>query len=398
MIFLLRVVLTALLLPAAAACAELPSAVPVDGKPFRAGLAGVDAQWQLSFATAAEPRIVPAGDLVQWGTFSEPSRAPLLVLADGGLLLGEVLAADKETLTADSDLFATLKLPLEALAGVAFHPPATRPERDLLLDRIAQATGDADRVLLANGDEVAGMVEAITNNTVAFRAEVGELKIETQRIAAIIFNPSLMQKPRPLGKNLAGPLQAWAGFADGSRLLVTRLVLGEAKLQVTTAVGQMWQTTPKNLLTLEPLGGRAIYLSDLKAEGYRHTPYLDLAWPYRTDRTVTGGLLRCDGRLYLKGIGVHSAARLTYALREPYRRFEAELGIDDFTAGGGSVRFRVLVDGREKFSSDVVRGRMPPMPVSIDLGGAKQLDLVVDYADRGDVLDHADWLHARLVK
>jgi hypothetical protein len=41
---------------------------------------------------------------------------------------------------------------------------------------------------------------------------------------------------------------------------------------------------------------------------------------------------------------------------------------------------------------------MKPTPISVDLSGAKQLDLVVDYADRADVLDHADWLNARLIK
>ena len=38
------------------------------------------------------------------------------------------------------------------------------------------------------------------------------------------------------------------------------------------------------------------------------------------------------------------------------------------------------------------------MPVSVDIAGATKLELVVDYADRADVLDHADWLNARLVQ
>jgi hypothetical protein len=77
-------------------------------------------------------------------------------------------------------------------------------------------------------------------------------------------------------------------------------------------------------------------------------------------------------------------------------RFEALVGIDDSTAGGGSVIFRVLVDGQERFTSRTIRGGDAPMPVSVDLTGAKRLELIVDYADRADVLDHADWLDARL--
>ena len=54
--------------------------------------------------------------------------------------------------------------------------------------------------------------------------------------------------------------------------------------------------------------------------------------------------------------------------------------------------------GAQKFSSPPIRGRMPPQAISVDLKGAKRLDLVVDYGEAGDVMDHADWLNARLVK
>ena len=95
---------------------------------------------------------------------------------------------------------------------------------------------------------------------------------------------------------------------------------------------------------------------------------------------------------------MHSAARLSYKLDRPWRRFQADIGIDDSTGGRGSVGFRVFVNGTLKFSSPPIRGGMPPQAVSIDLAGAKQLDLVVNYGEAGDVMDHADWLGARLVK
>ena len=123
-----------------------------------------------------------------------------------------------------------------------------------------------------------------------------------------------------------------------------------------------------------------------------------MKWPYRADRNVTGGQLRCGGRLYVKGLGVHSAARLSYKLDRPWGRFQSEIGIDDSTAGGGSAGFRVFVNGKLKYTSPAVRGGTPPRAVSVDLAGAKQLDLVVDYGEAGDVLDHADWLNARLVR
>ena len=103
----------------------------------------------------------------------------------------------------------------------------------------------------------------------------------------------------------------------------------------------------------------------------------------------------------MKGLGVHSVARLEYALEGQggrAKRFEAELGIDDSTVGQGSVRFRVLVDGQEKFASPIIRGGAKPLPVAVDVSKGTKLELIVEYADRADVLDHADWLNARLTK
>ena len=49
-------------------------------------------------------------------------------------------------------------------------------------------------------------------------------------------------------------------------------------------------------------------------------------------------------------------------------------------------------------ASEVVRGGQPPVPISVDLDGVKRISLLVDFADRGDELDHADWLDARLAR
>ena len=107
-------------------------AVPVDGAPFRAELLAADAKGQLTFAAAGQQKTIPAADLVRWGQCPEQGRAGGLVLADGGLLMAEVVAADKDRLTADSDLFGTLKLPLESLAGVVFHAPSDQQRRDAI--------------------------------------------------------------------------------------------------------------------------------------------------------------------------------------------------------------------------------------------------------------------------
>ncbi|MEN6459614.1 MAG: NPCBM/NEW2 domain-containing protein [Thermoguttaceae bacterium] len=424
------------LLAGAAARAERPWAVPVEGAPFAGKLLGVDAAWRLTFGVGDQRRTIPAADLVKWGRCLEQGRGGLLVLIDGSLLVVDGVTADQQRVTAESDSLGALELPLEAIAGVVFHPPSDPQRRDAIVDRIVQPTasrslaGDspvvsaavtADRVILFNGDELAGLLTGIADESVRLKTDAGPVEIANERVLAIVFNPSLRRK-------LADgecPTKAWLGLCDGSRLLATRLIV-DGDRTTFTAVGQPLTASRGEVAFLQPLGGRVVYLSDTTPSEYRQTPLLELSWPCGNDRNVSGGLLRADGRLYLKGLGVHADARLVYVLasgdagrgmgdagRSPIgrkageapgaravgmaaRRFESLVAIDDSAAGGGSVRFHVLVDGREQFVSPILRGGDRPAPVSVDLTGAKRLELIVDSADRGDVLDRADWLDARI--
>jgi hypothetical protein len=38
----------------------------------------------------------------------------------------------------------------------------------------------------------------------------------------------------------------------------------------------------------------------------------------------------------------------------------------------------------------------PPTPVSVDVGGAQRVDLLIGDGDDGNELDHGDWADARL--
>lgn len=391
----------------ARAQANVPLAVPIDGEPFEAQLAAVDQRWQITFQTPAERRVLPAASLVSWGKCAEADRGPLIVMDDGSLMVAEVRSADREHLSADSGLFGLVRFPRKRLAGVIFHVPADREGRDRIIDRIVPAAtgttggrglaeGGADRALLVNGDEVAGTIERIADGKVRLQSNVGPLELEISRLRAIVLRAA----PAPRVEDPRGPepLGALIGLRDGTRLRVSTLVTTGDSLQVTLPGGIVWNTAAKELVFLQPLGGPVVYLSDLKPEGYRHVPFLNLTWPYRADRNVAGGMLRGGGTLYLKGLGMHSASRLTYALGGSYRRFQAELAVDDQTDGRGSVGFRVFIDGQVRYTSPIIRGGQPPTPVSVDLTGAKRIDLVVDFADRADECDHANWLNARLVR
>jgi hypothetical protein len=376
---------------------ELPRAVLVQGDAFRGRLVAADSTWQLRFETGEGQRNVPAADLVLWGQFVEPRQDAQIVLADGGLIVAPSVQIADEKIRAATPTFGKLELPLETVAGIVLRPPVDRAAGDKLRARILEPQGRDDRLLLDNGDVVAGTITAFDDEKVVLKAEGGPLEVKRAALVAVLFDPSLVDRSPAVG------LRAAIGFADGSRLIARELVADAERARLKLAGGMALEAPAGSIVALQVFGGRTTYLSDLEPTSYRHIPYLQLPWTYHADRSVLGSQLRVAQQPYLKGLGMHSPARITYDVPPGARRFEAEVAIDDETHGRGSAVFRVFVDdGSGKWQpgaeSEVVRGGQPPQPIAVDVSQARRISLLVDFADRGDELDHADWLGARLVK
>ena len=376
----------------AAAAPAADRLVLVDAPPRTADLVAAD-RWQWAFATEGRKETVSAASCVCWGTFVEPrSRRILVCLADGGLLTADGLQLENGKLTTSTGLLGEIVLPTEQLAGIVLQPPADAAERDALIDRLAGDRTSSEQVLLVNGDEVPGSIQRLSREGLRINTKLGETSVEFASIRAVAFNAT-RKPPVPSG------LHALVGLSDGTRIDATGLSVNEKAVQIQWAGGATWTAAPGDVRALLPLGGQVAYLSDISPAEYRHVPYLDLQWPFGRDRTCAGRWLRAGGRLYPKGIGMHSTARLSYDL-PPCSRFEAELAIDDSASPRGSVVFRVYADDQEqpRYSSPPVRGGQPPLPISVDVRGVKRLHLVVVFGERADELDRADWLAARVVK
>jgi hypothetical protein len=152
-----------------------------------------------------------------------------------------------------------------------------------------------------------------------------------------------------------------------------------------------------------------VWLSDLPHLGYKHIPFVSVERPLGIDQSILGSRLR-HGRagpeqkeaVFRKGLGMPSASRVAYDVAG-YRRFEAELAIDEHACAKGSVVFKVLLEAssgewQTAQESPIIRGGDMPLPISIDLRSAARMALLVEFAERGDECDYANWLHARLVK
>jgi hypothetical protein len=255
---------------------------------------------------------------------------------------------------------------------------------------------EADRVMLVNGDTLTGTIRELTGDRLSVELQGSTVELPIGRVAAAAFG-----KADSSAQSDAPP--RWlVGFEDGTLLRARSVMATDEAVDVVLPDGDVLRSdAPQSLTFLQRLAAPVLYLSDRQPYSFQHDAFFDLAWPLRADRNVAGGRLRAGGHLYAKGLGVHSAARLVYRLDEPLKRFAAEVAIDDHTDRRGSVVFRVfLLKGQEweaAWNSKVVRGGDPPVPVSVDLADARAVALVVDFADRGDQWDRANWLDARLI-
>ena len=389
--------------------------VPVDGAAFSAELFSITAAGDVRFKVdgQTEPVVLKLNDLVRWGHPVALRAQTIVVLADGGRLVtaadwsgGAAVQLKGDDVVVVSDAWDEVKVPRERVVGVVFAQQRSVVERETLVEEVGKRGGDpaaeaaspADGVRLGNGDRLVGELSSLEKGSVTLKTAAGETKLPLSRVEAIVLGRQAAD-----GESVARGARFAVGMRDGSLLYAKSIVADQGKATIELANGvKLSGGRVSDIVAVQSLGGRIEYLSDIERADYRFVPYLSIAWPLARDRNVLNGPLVVDGKRYWKGLGLHSAARATYKLDQTYRRFEASIALDDAAKERGSVVCGAYVqrDGKwaEAFKSGTVRGGDSPRAVSIDLQGAQGLTLTVDFADRGDELDYADWLDARLIQ
>ncbi len=332
-------------------------------------------------------------------TFLKRRRRSVL---DGSFLFldnDDRLAVQPESMD-DENLFAVwtkfpawpkLRIPLETIRGMIFenHSAGRRVVTALL-----ELRNKNDTVILKNGDRVNGELLTIQAGSLSLEGVVGKIQIERSAVRGVALNSELISFPKVVGKRVLLTL------SDGSRLTATDVSLqANGLISVDAAFGGKLKFPVSDVISLQFLGGRAVYVSDLEPVEYRFTPFLATRWSLRNDHNVTGGPLRLRGREFAKGLGMHSQSTVSYVLDQRYQQFQATVGIDDSTAGQGSATFAVEVDEKRVFTSDSLTGNSAPLLLPpIDVTGGRRLTLIVGFGQFGDIQDHANWCDALLIR
>lgn len=335
-------------------------------------------------------------------TVRERSARPLLagsvvLLANGDALMARVTGMNDEHILlawSEYDGWPAVTVPLETVRGIILDVPPTSAARNDLFRRVLDRREASDLLMLKNGDRVSGELLGMGRGSFLLETAAGELKIALDQALGLSMNDELVSFPEIAGLRLQLTL------TNGSRLTVRQLHQKSAvALTCQLVTGATLEIPLSAIVRVDCLGGRVVYLSDLEPSDYEFTPYLSTQWMLRRDRSVDGAPLRLRGVEYTRGLGMHSQSRVSYPLDGKYDRFEAVVGIDDETGGAGSVICAVEVDGKRRWTSETLTGASPAVSLpNVDVSQARELTLIVEFGQLGDVQDHVDWCDARLVK
>jgi hypothetical protein len=374
------------------------------GNPVKGAIKSIDEKWNVTLDGTPGAKVNGADLLsirrAELPLPGPPTTSSHVIFANGDRLPGTFgdLTGEKLTFRTPLGKPEAITLPLSALAVLWFDTPAGMDRPDLVRRRLLLEKRTTDIVWLRNGDQLHGNVIALSRDALQIEVDRKELKLDRNKIAVIALNNELVHTLRPKEP------YAQLVLADGCRLSLASLRADAVMLTGKTLFGATVQIPLSEVRAIDIRQGRAVYLSELKPASYQYTPYLPrLSYPWIADGSIGDGSpvgddMRLAGSTYVKGLGMHSASRISYPLDGQYRRFEAIVGLDDHGGRNGSVRLRILVDGKERdwgWDKELT-ARDGPKTVRLDVAGARELTLVVEYGrfDQGQV----NWADARLVK
>lgn len=393
-----------LTLHAGLACGADALLVPIRGEPAAAKLRAAQGNRYAFRDTNGKSIETSSQEFVRWGSLANPHGVDQLYLSDGSILIGQLTRIRRDAFVLETELWGELTIPRSTVATVLWALPTSPVEQWKLRDRLHVSHGDEEILTLRNGDLVSGVLIEGDRQALKLLSAGGPIDINVELIASWQQKSSQNQAVTSRTED-----EVFVGSTDGSQLAATELFIDQqlvAKLRCGINLVTVPGVRPieeELVCYLRPHPARVKYVSELTPLGYKHVAFLNDNWAWKTDRNVLGGPLSSWPRAYYaKGIGMHSTSRLAYELGESFDAFQAEVCLDVTSGQQGSVVFRVFVlngeTWQEAFKSPTVCGGDAPIPIRVPLHGARRFALVVDFADRGDVLDRANWLGARVVK
>ncbi|MDZ4687944.1 MAG: NPCBM/NEW2 domain-containing protein [Planctomycetaceae bacterium] len=325
------------------------------------------------------------------------STGRCVVLVNGDRFAADPVRSRDEQLTATwthAPLRPELSFPLEHVAALVFAAPPGPAEFGDTLATLHRATTGTDTVRLIAGDHLTGEFQQLDGGLLELNAAVGPLKLDRSRVRWLALDPELGSFPKPAS------IRWIAYLTDGSRITAADCQpRPDLTVQLSLAGGGRIVIPRHEISRLQQITERITPLSQRAPQEVKQQPYLSGRQELARDRSVQGSPLFVRGEEFAFGLGMRSRMSASYDIATGDRWFQTGVAIDDAAGGRGSVRFRIELDGVEVWASPEVTGHSELIAAPrIDLTGRRLLTLSVEFGERGDVGDLADWCDPLLIR
>lgn len=324
-------------------------------------------------------------------------------LADGSRVTVESFASKSGKATGNLIGGQPFEFRVRTIRGVRFAPATasfneawaaqleTKIDGDTIIIR-RKAKPDSPATL----DRQSGIVQEISADTVQFELDGDRIPVKRERLEGVLFfQPADREWPDPLCR---------LDDRRGASWRVKSIRLDGAELALETVAGAAVTLPLAELRTADFSSGNVQFLSDLEPDSIEWSPFIESRLPSlkrfnqpRRDVWPGGAPLAAAGESFAKGLAIRSRTNLVYRVPRNFRRFEAQVGIDERLKEFGAVRLTILGDGNPLFDAPVT-GKDKMVNVSLDVSTVRRLAIVVDFGEEGD---RADWLvlgNARVTK
>jgi len=295
-----------------------------------------------------------------------PFQAPEQIWFTDGTRLSGTLARDdgaNDPDAARTDLFRTLFVKRQALAGISRLTPAPT--------QLPAALPGRDVLWTADGDRMVGRLVRIEPHAVSFRSELGSTVCPRSRLRALILSPAEAPAAAP-------PEGRWVlTFVNGDRVFTPRWQIQEGG-KLECALGDSRLLTELRLLERAVyLGPRARIFSRLQPARFAMAPRLEGTQAIIVDRAPEDRALRVGAREYLFGLFLRPDCEMEYALEEGARHWLAEIGLSSELARDGSARVLFAV-GDADWQPRALNVKDKPEAIALDLNGARRLRIKIE--------------------
>lgn len=375
----------------------------IDGRSLSGTLQEFDAH-HLKLQTSDGPVSLEAKQLASFvprdHAPAAPQPAPLIVtVADGSRLAAHDFLCDADNARITLPDGEMVSVAREHLADVRLQPLVESQAADWERIRSTDTTGDLLVVGQRGGlDYHRGVVAEVTGERVQFSLEGETLPVKRVKVFGIVFYQT--------AGSAAPKVLAHITDISGSRWAVQTVSLEAGELAWTTPSGVSLKRDLEKIVRLEFSQEGVAYLSDLQPESIEWTPYFGTSadpagrerlYAPRVNQNLQSQPLSLGGQQYARGIAIHSRTLLVYRLPDRFQRFQATAGVDDFVRPRGNLRLVIRGDDRVLLDTTIT-GADAPIPVDLDISGARRVSILADFGDGLDVADHLVLADARFVR